>query len=584
MLELSARTRREALRRMAAHGVDVLVIGGGITGAGVALDAAARGFRVGLVDARDFAGGTTSRSTKLVHGGIRYVPQGNIALVREALHERATLLTIAPHLVRPLPFLIPFYREVRRPLGMRVPAILSSLAPLGVRAGLWAYDFLAGASASFHKEFSGVGTAHAGSARQPVPRHRRLSQETAVRLAPGLRTDGLRAVFLYYDAQTDDVRLTLAVLRSAAVRGALLANHARVTALRLKDGRVTGAEVRDEIAGAHHTIGAPHVVNAAGIWAEEVARLDGTRPAFRLKHAKGVHLVVDRARAGLHETAVVIPETSDGRLAFLVPWGRRVILGTTDEAYSGDLVHPVAEPGEVRYLIEHANHVLNTGLTTADVIGAYAGLRPLISAAEGAPTAALSREHQVVESATGLVSIVGGKLTTYRRMAQDAVDHLARRAGRPLPCTTAILPLDGAEGLEEVRPRVPRRVQALGLGGEVSKHLLEGYGDHAEAVLDLAEENPALATPLLPSLPFIAAEVVYAARHEMALTLTDLLLLRMRLTILDPDHGLGCARRAAEILGAEMGWGTGEMDAQVEAYRQAVRRELEAILPAGAPA
>ncbi|MCL6640771.1 MAG: glycerol-3-phosphate dehydrogenase/oxidase, partial [Candidatus Rokubacteria bacterium] len=421
-------TARDDALRALARGVDVLVIGGGITGAGVALDAATRGYRVGLVERADFASGTSSRSTKLVHGGVRYLPQGHLGLVREGLRERTRLLRLAPLLVRPQSFVVPLYADTRRPLGVRLPGVVRPLAPLGIRAGLCAYDLFAG---------------------RPDLRHRALSRTALEERVPDLRTDGLRAALVYYDARADDVRLTHAVLAAARAHGAVTANYAAVTGLVRTGTAVSGAVVEDRLRGGTLTVPARFVVNATGIWGDAVAALDAS-PPFRIRHSKGTHLVL-RDGVVRTETAIVIPETDDGRLAFIVPWAGRPLLGTTDEPYDGDLSEPRATPGDVRYLLEHANRYLRRPLEAADVTAAWSGIRPLVAAAAEGATAGLARDHLVSVSAGGLISVVGGKLTSYRKMAEDAVDAVVRREGTRRPCRTAGMMLAGAEALDETQ-------------------------------------------------------------------------------------------------------------------------------------
>ncbi|HEV2237125.1 MAG TPA: glycerol-3-phosphate dehydrogenase/oxidase, partial [Ktedonobacterales bacterium] len=426
MEPLDAAARARNLGALAHDAFDVLVVGGGITGAGIALDAALRGYRVALVEKGDFASATSSRSTKLVHGGIRYLPQLDFALVREALAEQRRLLRNAPYLVRPLTFVLPLYRDARRPVGTPIAPPYGIGLGLILDAGLWLYDALA--------------------RRLGRARHRRISAREALELAPSLRPEGLKSAFLYTDAQTNDTQLTLAVLRTAAQHGATLANYAEVTGFtRSSDppgGRLSGATVRDALGGGCFPVRARHIVNATGIFAEQIERLAGDGARVRIEPSKGIHLVVDRARAGLREMAVVIPETEDGRILFVVPWGPRALIGTTDTG-SGDLDDPEASPVDIAYLLRHVNRVLDRDLTEADILSIYAGYRPLVRTRPGA-TARLSRSHVVLEHPTnGLVTVVGGKLTTYRIMAQQVMDRLARRDGLPATHPTQRLPLAG---------------------------------------------------------------------------------------------------------------------------------------------
>lgn len=521
-------TSREAQLGALSSPVDVLVIGGGITGAGVALEAAARGLRVGLLEQVDFAGGTSSRSTKLVHGGVRYLAQGRIGLVRESLQQRGELLHTASHLVRPLPFVIPLYRGLRRPLGLWVPAIFRPLTPLGVKAGLRLYDRLA---------------------RAPSLQHRTLSMAEAASRVPDLRTDGLQATFLYYDAQTDDVRLTHAVLATARRLGAVMLNYARVTGL-VRDGRrITGVAFEDRLSGRAHETRARYVVNAAGVWAERVAAMDSP-PEFRITAGKGIHLVLRPGAVSLY-SALVIPETDDGRLAFLVPWiGGRIILGTTDDRYDGPLDAPTARAEEIAYLLDHANRYLMRPITPADVIGVFAGLRPLIASREG-PSAALSREHAVIESPGGLLSVIGGKLTSFRQMARDVVSRLSE------PGTTYTIPAKS----------VPSTLDLA----------LDGTG-RAQAILEIGQEDPTLRRPLMDDLPITAAEVVYACRAEMAVSLADVMLLRTRLSVLCADGGRAVIGQVEAVMARELGWDDAERRRQRERWEVAVGQERAALL------
>lgn len=503
---------RAAAWQALALGYDVVVIGGGITGAGVALDAVTRGYRVALVERADYAAGTSSRSTKLVHGGLRYLPLWQFGLVRESLLERERLRRLAPHTVKPLPFVVPIYHDTRRPLGISIPAPFRRFAPFGLSAGLWAYDLLS---------------------RTDLV-HRRLGPGEAAAKFPLLRTDGLAGAFLYHDAQTDDVRLTHAVLATARQHGALTLNYAQVTAI--TPGKPVRLRVSDRFSGSTTDVTARHVVNAAGVWAEEVASLAGSVP-FRIERSKGTHLVLDDP-ALRAEAALVIPETDDGRLAFAVPWHDRVLLGTTDESYRDDPDAPTATGDEARYLLAHLNRYLRVGVANSAVIGAYAGLRPLVRRSR-ARSSALSRTHEVVEHDANMVSIIGGKLTTYRQMAEDTVDALTRRDGGGRSCRT----------------------------GDLVLH------DNEPDIRELAAADPALSRPLIPGLPVRAADVMHACREEQCLTLADFMMLRSHLAVLDRGHGLGCVEEVAGLMAGELGWSDEERARQIAAYRAAVERE-----------
>lgn len=527
------------------RGVEVLVIGGGITGAGVALDAASRGYRVGLVEQSDFASATSSRSTKLVHGGVRYLPQGHLGLVHQALRERRRLLRLAPHLVRPLPFLLPLYAGARRPLGLRLPPFALPLAPLGVRVGLIVYDLFA---------------------RDASLRHRAMSRSQVQEEAADLRLDRLRAAFVYYDARTDDVRLTHAVLTAARSYGAGTVNYSRVVDLVRRGGRVAGARVEDRLTGDVFEVEAKYVVNATGVWAQRVAALDGPVP-FQLRHSLGTHVVLQPG-AVRTSLALVIPETDDGRIAFIVPWEDRFVLGTTDTPYRGDLDAPVASAEDVAYLLHHANRYLRRPLGPADITAAYAGIRPLVATAE-ASTAALARDHQVVASRGGLISIIGGKLTTYRAMAEATVDAIDTRELTRRRCMTATVPLWDAAGVATVESALTHSA----LAADQRTHLLENYGGAAGELLALTHREPGLGARLVDGLPVSAAEVVYACRAELAVSLTDCLFLRTRLAVLDPVAADGVAPAVAQLMARELGWDASATARQLEQY--AKRRERE---------
>jgi glycerol-3-phosphate dehydrogenase len=538
------------------RGVDVLIIGGGITGAGVALDAVTRGYTVGLVERSDFAGGTSSRSTKLVHGGLRYLPQWQLGLVREAAIERDRLLRLAPHLVTPLPFVLPLYAGLRRPLGIEVPGFFQPLHPLLVRTGLWLYDLLA----------------------MTDLRHETMSPHVLHAEFPNLRTEGLTAAYRYYDAQTDDVRLTHAVLNAARRAGALTLNYAE--ARTIAPGSPSIITVRDRHGSSETRVRARHIVNAAGVWAEEVAHLSGDAP-FHIQHSKGTHLVLDLPLAAT--SALVIPETDDGRLAFLVPWRDRWILGTTDESYDGNLSAPRPTAGEARYLLDHLNRYLRLPVGPEAIVGAYAGLRPLVRRGASRP-AEVSRSHEVVEHPNAMVSIIGGKLTTYRKMAKDTVDALVRRDSRRTPCRTGDLQLDP----DAAASPVEQAALEAGLTLKDASYLHASYGSAAVRIMGIHQEDPSHRARLVSDLPVLAAEVVYACREEQAVSLTDWLMNRSRLAILDRRRGQDCAPRVAALMAGELGWSEAEVAAQLQAFACAIAAEMSfttsfARLPAARP-
>ena len=551
---LSIEARRSALQTMAHDGVEVLVVGGGITGSGVALEAAARGLRVSLIDKADFASGTSSKSTKLAHGGIRYLAHFDFALVKEALEERGRMIHNAPHLVKPLGFILPLYKHNKRPLDM--PFVLPG--GFGTRwilqAGLLLYDLLAG--------------------KLGIQMHRRLSVQDALKLAPALKREGMTSAFIYYDGQTDDTLLTMTVLRTAAKQGALLANYAELLGFEQADGRITAAHVKDVLDGETYTVKVGTVINAGGAFAGRIEALAG-ESQIRISPAKGVHLTVPREKVPMGEDAVVLPETPDHRLIFLVPWNTRITIGTTD-TQGGDIDQPVASADDVQYLLDVTNDYLQTKLTKADVISSWAGYRPLISTANAnGATSKLSRTHVVHDGPGGMITITGGKLTTYRRMAQDTVDHLARRNGAPITHPTQDLLLDGAVDRAEADAAVDAAAKRYDWNGDTVNRLKE-YGHEACHILDCCAENALRAQLIVPDLPYTFAEVVYACRYEMALMLDDMIVRRLHLNFEDWSRGVEPAPAIAKVMAQELGWSEAEAAEQVARYQHSVAQERAA--------
>ncbi len=552
---MTRRTRDDDLEALRTQTFDLLVVGGGITGAGVALDAAARGLRVGLVEKGDIASGTSSWSTKLVHGGLRYLEQFDFPMVREGLRERHTLLRIAPYLVHKLSFLY--------------PSNTGFIGKTYVDAGLWAYDLLAGTRA--------------------LGLHRRLSRKEEQADAP-LRAPWDRGGFSYDDAQTDDARLALAVLLTAVERGAVAVTYAEATGLLKENGRVAGVHVRDVTAseGTPHaafTVRARAVVNATGVWMDRVQRMDDAAVQAQVVPSKGAHIVVPFERLPI-KTAVIMPKTSDGRVLFAVPWQGRVVIGTTDAAYEGDLDRPVASDDEVDFILRNANDYLSVALTRDDVVATYAGLRPLIRMTQvdvsggqdpggrdhpdqgESDTKDLSRTHVVVTSPAGLVSIGGGKLTTYRVMAHDAVEAALKATALKAPrrADTSRLLLTGAAGYKALRGQVGPLSTRYGVAPALVLHLLGRYGAHAVAVLEIVAGQPDLAERIVPDLAYVWAEAVYSARHEHVTALEDVLARRIRLNLLDRSHGVGSARRVAALIAPVLGWDAARIDDEVARY------------------
>jgi glycerol-3-phosphate dehydrogenase len=540
-------TSLEALR---SETFDLLVVGGGITGAGVVLDAASRGMSAALIERDDFASGTSSKSSKLVHGGLRYLQQGEVGLVYEALAERQRLLRNAPHLVRTLPFLIPMFGR-----GGVIPAKIARL--LGM--AMWGYDLSGGWR---------VGKLH-----------RRLDHDEALSYMPTLPTDRLVSAYLYYDAAADDARLVLAVLRTAALEhGAVVAN--RVAAVGVsKDaaGRADGVEV--EADGERFTVRARAVVNAGGVWADDVRALDEGRHPDSIRPAKGIHLTVPWQKVR-NQIAAVVPVPGDRRSVFVVPNGRFTYIGTTDTDYDGPLDDPQCDPEDVEYLLSAINFSCTSEITPEDVVGTWAGLRPLVKSADSGRTADLSRRHRVARSASGVVTITGGKLTTYREMAADTVDEVIEQVLADRPgfdgygrSSTKRLALRGAAGFDTLGrasaafPEVP-----LGL----VEHLGSRYGGEARVLMAAIQADPSLAEPLVPGLPYVRAEAVFAARHEMAGSVDDVLSRRTRARLLARDDSALAAAEVGRILAGELGWSAAETDRSVEEYQEATRHERTA--------
>lgn len=533
--------RASALEVMESATFDVVVVGGGVVGAGAALDAATRGLSVALLEARDWASGTSSRSSKLIHGGLRYLEMLDFALVAEALRERGLILTrLAPHLARPVQFLYPLrHRGWERAY---------------VAAGVGLYDVM-----------SRVGGSGAG-----LPFHRHLTRRTALRKVPSLRRDALVGAVQYYDAQLDDARHTMNLVRTAAHYGARVANRARVVGFLREGERVVGVRVRDLEHGTDIEVKAQQVINATGVWTDETQAMIGERGQFKVRASKGVHLVVPRDRI-LSTTGIILrTETS---VLFVIPWGRHWIIGTTDTDWNLDKAHPAASARDIDYVLDHVNALLATPLTREDVEGVYAGLRPLL-AGESDLTSRLSREHVVAHPTPGLVVVAGGKYTTYRVMACDAVDEVARALDfRVAPCCTHEVPLLGAEGFRAAWNARARTAARTGLHVARIEHLLHRYGSMTDDVLALCRADPALARPLPGADDYLAAEVVYAASHEGARHLDDVLARRTRISIETWDRGVTTAPHAAALLAEVLGWSAEQREREVEHYLARVAAE-----------
>jgi glycerol-3-phosphate dehydrogenase len=530
--ELSPRTRAANLERLRRETFDVVVIGGGVTGAGVAFDAATRGLAVALIEKNDFASGTSSRSSKLIHGGLRYLEQFEFALVREGLRERALLRRNAPHLSQPLPFLAPVYAsDERSPLGK---------SRLKLRAGLALYDRLAG--------------------RQNFAPHRWLAPGQALAFAPHLSADGLRGAFLYYDGLTDDARLVIEIVKAAAAHGAVVANYAAATGFVERGGRVAGVEAREGLAGGRLTVAARIVINATGVWADEVARMSDPAARKTLRPSKGIHVVLPAEKLG-NRAAVLIPSLGERRFLFVIPWQGRVVIGTTDTDYAGDLNDPRATADEIRRVVESAARAFPAaGLTAGDCISAFAGLRSLAGGGAAGATKDLSRREAITENAAGMVSIIGGKLTAWRAVAERAVDLAVKRLASGDPAAQAGLPRSRTAGIKlagsarlsgEVTLEAARAVREFKVPVATAEHLIQSYGGNYATVLEPTRRRDELKRPLVEGLPHIEAEVIYATRHEMAASVEDFLSRRTRLSLLARDGGASSAARVAQLLDEE---------------------------------
>ena len=540
--QLGPAQRAAALQRLRDETFDIVVVGGGVTGAGAALDAATRGLTVAMIEKRDYAAGTSSRSSKLIHGGLRYLEQLNFGLVREALHERDLLLTrLAPHLVRPVSFLYPLtHRAWERPY---------------VGAGLTLYDTLA----------------RTGAHGPALPRHRHLTRRGALALAPGLRRDALVGAVRYYDAQVDDARHTLAVVRTAAAHGAVVTTSTRVDGFLREGERVVGVEVRDLESGEVIDVRARQVINATGVWTDDLQRLIG-RGRIRVRASKGVHLVVPRDR--IHADAGLILRTRTSVL-FVIPWGRHWIIGTTDTEWNLGKAHPAASRADIDYLLGQVNRVLAQPLTPADVEGVYAGLRPLLHG-ESEATSRLSREHAVAQPVPGLVVVAGGKYTTYRVMAADAVDAAVYGLdARVPPSCTDVTPLLGAVGHQAAWNRRHALAADTGLHVARIEHLLRRFGTCVDEVLDLVARRPDLAQPLPGAEDYLGVEAVYAASHEGALHLDDVMTRRTRISIETFDRGVTASEHVARLVASVLGWDDDAVKREVEHYRLRVTAEVE---------
>lgn len=541
--QLNPEQRESAIATLGSESFDVLVIGGGVNGVGAALDAASRGLKVALIESQDIAAGTSSRSSKLIHGGLRYLEQYDFKLVREALHERELLVsTLCPHLIKPIGFLFPLTEKFKERTY--------------VGAGLALYDALRGF-------------------QRALPWHKHLSQKQINEIAPSLRPDIIMGAIKYFDAQVDDARHTLSVARTAARHGAIIATRVSAESL-IRDGkRVIGVNAKDLVSGNPIAIKATVTVMCAGIWSDELHAKFDLKAGYQVTMSKGVHIVLPGS--AIKSNAGIILKTPVSVL-FIIPWGNKWIVGTTDTPYTGNRAEPIANQEDVAYILDQANRVLTPKIKVEEIIGVYAGLRPLVANIKSAVTTKLSREHTVDRPTPGFVSIAGGKYTTYRIMSRDVIDLAVNELRKLTPeSVTDKLPLIGADGYFALVQQVDQIASQSGLEVETVSHLLNRYGSMISEILLLIKESPTLAVKLATDLPYIKAEIYYAASHEGALTVDDVISRRTRISFEAENHGVDLADSIAEIIAPILGWSNKERKTSVAAYVSLVDREQDAL-------
>lgn len=541
--QLGPEQRKSALAQLGSEEFDILVIGGGVTGVGAALDAASRGLKVALIDSQDIASGTSSRSSKLIHGGLRYLEQYDFKLVREALHERELMVaTLCPHLVKPVGFLFPLTEKFKERTY--------------VGAGLALYDALRGF-------------------QRTLPWHKHLSQKQINIIAPSLRQDIVTGAIKYFDAQVDDARHTMSVARTAARHGAILATRVSAESLIRQGKRVIGVNARNLETGEMIAIKAGATVMCAGIWSDELHEKFDLTPGYGVTMSKGAHIVMPGS--AINSDAGIILKTSVSVL-FIIPWADKWIVGTTDTPYDGDRAQPYASGEDVQYILDQANRVLKPELKAEEIIGVYAGLRPLVANIKSATTTKLSREHTVDRPAPGFVSIAGGKYTTYRVMGKDVIDRAAIELRRiTQKSVTEKLPLVGADGYFALEQQKERIAKESGLDVDTVVHLLNRYGSLIVEILEIIDHEPKLAEKLDSELAYIKAEIVYSASHEGARTVDDVISRRTRIAFEAVEHGVHLADEVAALIAPILGWSSKQRKESVAAYEELVDRELAAV-------
>lgn len=543
---LNPQQRAAAIDALATQEFDVLVIGGGINGVGIALDAASRGLTVALVESSDFASGTSSKSSKLIHGGLRYLEQYDFKLVREALNERELMVsTLSPHLVKPVSFLYPLQEKLKERTY--------------VGAGMALYDALRGF-------------------KRALPWHKHLSQKRISEIAPSLRLDVITGGYQYFDAQVDDARHTMTIARTAAKYGAVITTRTTCSELNFTGKKVTGAMIRDEESGEIISVRAKSTIMAAGVWTDPLYEKFGVKPGYAVRMSKGAHIVVPGS-AIKSETGVIIK--TDVSVLFIIPWGDKWIVGTTDTDYDESREEPLATSEDVTYILNQANRVLEPQLRREQVIGVFAGLRPLVSTDPDSPTTKLSREHVVDSPTQGFVSIAGGKYTTYRVMSEDAVNEAINHLRKIVPdSVTETLAIIGAEGYSVLMNQIPRLARQYSISEKCAEHLLNRYGSLIGEVLEPAETHPELREELIPGLPYLKAEIRYAVTHEGALSIDDVLSRRTRISFEAADQGLSVVDEVAELMSETLGWSSADRKASVKHYRDLVNRQNEILMHA----
>ena len=540
---LNPAQRAEALKALGSEEFDVLIIGGGVNGVGAALDAASRGLKVALVESQDLAAGTSSRSSKLIHGGLRYLEQYDFKLVREALQERELMVsTQAPHLVKPVAFLFPLHEKLKERTY--------------VGAGLALYDALRGF-------------------KRALPWHKHMSQKTIAEVAPSLRQDIVTGAVKYFDAQVDDARHTMTIARTAARHGALITTRTRVESLQRDGKKVIGAYVKDLETGKLIKVSAKATVMCAGIWSDELHESFEIKPGYKVQMSKGVHITVP-GNAIRSEFGIILKTAVS--VLFIIPWQDKWIVGTTDTPYNEDRANPVATSEDVQYILEQANRVLEPQLRPEHVIGVFAGLRPLVADAKSSSTTKLSREHICDRPVPGFVSVAGGKYTTYRVMAKDVIDLAANELRRLTPkSVTEKIPLVGADGYYGFSQQKEKIAEGRGLEVTTVEHLLNRYGSLISEIFELIDEDPSLAELLDADLPYIKAEIVYAASHEGAMSVEDVLARRTRIAFELDDQGLSIADDVAALIAPVLKWSAKDRKDSVASYEERVDREVAAL-------